>query len=40
MQTISLPHAEQACADVVTIPSAKLRELGAHKSLIDALEAQ
>ncbi len=40
MQTISLPHAMQACADVVTIPTTKLREFGADKSLIDALEAK
>jgi len=40
MQTISLPHAMQACADVVAIPTTKLRELRADKSLIDALEAK
>lgn len=40
MQTVSLPHATQACADVVAIPTTKLRELRADKSLIDALEAK
>ncbi|HYA74303.1 MAG TPA: hypothetical protein VEF36_14220 [Roseiarcus sp.] len=40
MQTVSLPHAVQACADVVAIPTAKLREWGADKSLVDAIEAK
>jgi hypothetical protein len=40
IQTVSLPRAAQACADVVAIPAAKLRELGADTSLIDALEAK
>ncbi len=40
MQTVSLPHAMQACADVVAIPTSKLRQLGAAPSLVDALEAK
>ncbi len=40
MQTVSLPRAMQACADVVAIPTTKLREFGAAQSLIDALEAK
>jgi hypothetical protein len=40
MQTVSLPHGVQACADTVTIGVAKLRELGAAPSLIEALEAK
>lgn len=37
IETISLPHVVQACADVVTIGLPKLRELGAAPSLIEAL---
>ena len=40
MQTVSLPHVVQACADTVTIDVAKLRELGAAPSLIEALDAK
>lgn len=40
MQTISLPHAAQACADTVTIGVAELREWRAAPSLIDALAAK
>lgn len=40
MQTVSLPHVVQACADTVTIGAAKLRELGAAPTLIEALDAK
>jgi hypothetical protein len=40
MQTVSLPHALQACADVVTIGLPKLRELGVAPSLTEALAAK
>lgn len=40
MQTVGLPHATQACADVVTIGLPKLREMGAAPSLIEALAAK
>jgi hypothetical protein len=40
MQTVSLPHALQACADVVTIGLPKLREIGVAPSLTEALAAK
>jgi hypothetical protein len=40
IETVSLPHAVQACADVVTIPTVKLLEWRAAPSLIDALEGR
>ncbi len=40
IETISLPHVVQACADVVTIGVPKLRDLGVAPSLIEALEAK
>ncbi|MBV8474120.1 MAG: hypothetical protein JO107_02430 [Hyphomicrobiales bacterium] len=40
IQTVSLPHVVQACADVVTIGVEKLRELGVAPSLIEALGAK
>ncbi len=40
LQTDSLPHVVQACADVVTIPTKTLRQWGAAQSLTDALDAK
>ncbi|HEY1941857.1 MAG TPA: hypothetical protein VGH40_07000 [Roseiarcus sp.] len=40
IETVSLPHVVQACADVVTIGLPKLHELGVAASLIEALQTK